>query len=60
MSDEGQKMVPCDQCGRYYTFYELAETIEEYLCEACASGIDPEDPDDYYPDGQEYGYEDEP
>lgn len=59
MTNDGQTLVPCDQCGRLYTFFELAETIEEYLCEACASGIDPDDPDDddYFPDGQEYGYE---
>ena len=32
-------VVQCDQCGQWYTLYELAETIEEYLCEYCASGI---------------------
>ena len=36
----------CDTCGRWFTFWEMAETIEEYLCEECASGISDDDCDD--------------
>jgi hypothetical protein len=39
---------PCDTCGRWYAFCEMAETLEEYLCESCASGIDPDDLADSY------------
>ena len=42
---DGLELVPCDTCGELYTFFELAETIEEYLCERCASGIEEYDED---------------
>jgi len=35
-------MPRCDSCGREVSWAELVETIEEYLCENCASGIGPE------------------
>lgn len=33
----------CDHCGRWFTWFEFAETIEEHLCEECASGIGDDD-----------------
>lgn len=41
MSDHAKPtLIECDHCGELFTFYELAETIEEeYLCEYCASRI---------------------
>ena len=36
----------CDTCGRWFLFHEFVETIEEMLCESCASGIDPDEPDE--------------
>ena len=39
-------LVQCDVCGGWYTIHELVETIEEYLCAKCASGIDEDDFDD--------------
>lgn len=44
---------PCDQCGQWTPFLEMAETIEEYLCEECASGIE-EEHDDTWGDIDEY------
>ena len=35
------QMLQCDSCGQYFTAFEMAETIEEMLCEYCASGIGP-------------------
>lgn len=32
----------CDSCGRTFHEFEFVETIEEFLCERCASGIDPD------------------
>lgn len=57
ISGEPIKMLACDECGRMFTEFEFVETIEELLCQYCASGYDPDDPDDdaYY-DGQEDGY----
>lgn len=37
-----EPLVPCDTCGELFTFFELVETIEEYLCPYCASGIGPD------------------
>jgi hypothetical protein len=42
-------IVQCDSCGCDYFFHELVETIEEYLCEHCASGVGP-DGDEWEPD----------
>lgn len=36
----------CDTCGRWFTFFEFAETIEEYLCEECASGVSADEHED--------------
>lgn len=36
----------CDSCGEWYSWHELAETIEEYLCEDCASGMTDSELDD--------------
>lgn len=33
----------CDECGEYYAWAEFVETIEEFLCERCASGVEDED-----------------
>lgn len=46
----------CDQCGGYFAEIEFAETIEEMLCEQCASGIDDDREDDFH-DGFEEGFE---
>ena len=48
-------LMRCDHCGGYYSEFEFAETIEEHLCERCASGIEEDGPDC---DGMEYGYPD--
>lgn len=46
----------CDSCGRMFYEFEFVETIEEFLCERCASGIDlDEEFDDF---GMEDGFED--
>lgn len=37
----------CDQCGRWFGWFDFVETIEEYLCEECASGITSDDNDEY-------------
>lgn len=36
----------CDKCWRWFAWSEFVETIEERLCEECASGISEEDHDD--------------
>lgn len=36
----------CDVCGEWCSWDEMVETIEEYLCDRCASGIDDEEDDD--------------
>lgn len=46
----------CDSCGRWFAWCEFVETIEEHLCEECASGIYEDEPDD---DGMEYGYDED-
>lgn len=43
----------CDTCGQRKTEWEFVETIEEYLCESCASGLD-EDDDEFHDDGIEF------
>lgn len=48
----------CDTCGRMFAEFELVETIEEYLCEECASGITDEEMDEDYLDGQEAANDD--
>lgn len=52
-------MFECDTCGRTFAECEFVETIEEFLCQWCASGIDEDECDDDYDDfdGQEYGYD---
>lgn len=50
---ETHDLVQCDTCGRWFTFYELAETIEERLCEYCASGLN-EEMDWEYDEDPEY------
>jgi DNA-directed RNA polymerase subunit RPC12/RpoP len=45
----------CDQCGRTFHEFEFVETIEEMLCQYCASGI--EEDDDFDDDGIEDGYD---
>lgn len=51
ITDKHRSIVPlvrCDQCGLECTEYEMAETIEEYLCEQCASGMNYDgDPADF-------------
>jgi len=49
---EVMKYFRCDTCGNQYAEGEFAETIEEMLCQWCASGIDDYD-DDCSFDGQE-------
>lgn len=51
------RLVPCDSCGRMFTEFEFVETIEEWLCAICASGIDPDDDEEAFHDGQEYGFD---
>lgn len=46
MSSEG---TCCDTCGRWFFWHEFVETIEEVLCEDCASGVS-EDDHDGFPD----------
>lgn len=41
----------CEYCGGKFTEYEMAETIEEFLCDRCASGID----DSWEDDGDDWG-----
>lgn len=36
----------CDTCGRCLAECEFAETVEEFLCQWCASGIDEAEGDD--------------
>lgn len=36
-------MLTCDICGRRLPESCFVETIEEYLCEDCASGLQPDD-----------------
>jgi len=57
ISGEPIAMIPCDECGRLFTEFEFVETIEEFLCERCASGHDPDEDDGCF-DGQDSGYED--
>lgn len=44
-------MLTCDQCGGTFAECEFAETIEEFLCERCASGIEEDDCDEGCHDG---------
>ncbi|MFO0919672.1 MAG: hypothetical protein U0872_15345 [Planctomycetaceae bacterium] len=50
ISGEPIKMLACDSCGRLFTEFQFVETIEELLCEYCASGCDPDDSDDEFMD----------
>lgn len=52
----------CDSCGGTFAEAEFVETIEEMLCERCASGIDEDDADDEWDErgGDDYDYYDEP
>lgn len=50
--------VRCDSCGSIVHWSQLVETIEEYLCEQCASGIGP-DGEQWYPEDEENEYDDE-
>lgn len=43
----------CDQCGEWHPWCEFVETIEEYLCQWCASGLASEDDRD----DSEFGFE---
>ena len=49
MTDE---YTTCETCGGTFTWYELAESIEERLCEYCASGIRSEESDEHDYDGE--------
>lgn len=51
-----EELFKCDTCGRLYSEFEFVETIEEMLCERCASGIEDEE---VYFDGIAEGYDDE-
>lgn len=42
----GGEYLICDQCGELRHISEFVETIEEYLCEYCASGL-PDDDHEY-------------
>lgn len=48
----------CDTCGCWFSWFEFAETIEEYLCEHCASGVGP-DGEEWPDDGMEEGFDSE-
>jgi protein-arginine kinase activator protein McsA len=50
ISGETIKMLTCDVCGRMFSGFSFVETIEEYLCENCASGYDPDESDDEFMD----------
>ena len=48
MADRAKPVInPCDQCGRPTAAEDCAETLEEWLCEECASGCSEEDLEDY-------------
>lgn len=51
-------MFTCDTCGRQFSEFEFVETIEEFLCEECASGISADDVDEEFEDdGFEEGFD---
>lgn len=49
---------PCDVCGRPTAAADCAETLEEWLCWECASGIEEEE-DEYWDEDYEGEDEDE-
>lgn len=50
----------CDTCGVERHQMEFVETIEEMLCQWCASGIDEDDNEwGYGDDGMEEGFDDQ-
>lgn len=38
----------CETCGREFHEFEFVETIEEWLCERCASGIEDDVDDEFH------------